>query len=213
MRNRIILYCSLFCSIILATTGYAQQGNLHLRNGNDAYEKNDYQKASEEYLKALNDKSAELKAKFNMGDAYYRQGMYNQAIEEYKNALAATSDKILSAHAYHNIGNSYLAQKKFEESVKAFKNALRSDCKDDDTRYNLAYAQDMIEQKKQQQQNKQQQQQNQQNQQQQQQQQQQQPADITKQNAQHMLDALDNDEKNNRRQVQLAQKKQIEKDW
>lgn len=210
MKNRFFTY-SLILNCILAwiPKNYAQQGNLHLRNGNQAYEKNDYQKASEEYEKALSDKSAELKAKFNMGDAYYRQGMYDQAIEQYKSALALTKDKVLTAHAYHNIGNSYLAQKKYDESIKAFKNALRSDCKDDDTRYNLAYAEAMVNQK-----NQQKQKQNQQQQQQQQQQVQEQPEDITKQNAQRILDALDNDEKNNRRQqVQHAQKKVIEKDW
>jgi Ca-activated chloride channel homolog len=210
MKNKFLTYSLLLlCSTLWVAKSYAQQGNLHLRNGNKAYEKNDYQKASEEYQKALSDKSAELKAKFNMGDAYYRQGLYDQAIDEYKSALSLTNDKVLTAHAYHNIGNSYLAQKKYDESIKAFKNALRSDCKDDDTRYNLAYAEAMQQQKqKQQQQQQQNQQQNQ-----QQQQQQQQPADITKQNAQRILDALDNDEKNNRHPVQPAQKKSIEKDW
>lgn len=144
-----------------------------------------------------------------MGDAYYRQGQYDQAIEQYKNALASTKNKVLSAHAYHNIGNSYLAQKKYNESIKAYENALRLDCQDDDTRYNLAYAEAMANPKKQQQQ--QQQQQNQQQQQQQQEQQQQQ--DINKQNAQRMLDALDNDEKNNRKPAQPVGKRQIDKDW
>ena len=203
----------LLCSIAWTFKSYAQTGNLHIRNGNKAYANNDYKKASEEvYQKALQDKSSQLKAKFNMGDAYYRQGQYDQAVEQYKNALTSTSDKVLAAHAYHNIGNSYLAQKKYPESIKAYENALRSNCTDDDTRYNLAYAESMANPKKQQQQ---QQQQNQQQQQQQNQQQQQkpQPQDLTKQNAQHMLDALDNDEKNNRKQAQPAQKKQIEKDW
>jgi hypothetical protein len=36
---------------------------------------------------------------------------------------------------------------------------------------------------------------------------------MNKQNAQRMLDALDNDEKNNHKPVQPVQKKQIEKDW
>ncbi len=186
-------------------------GNLHIRNGNKAYADNDFKKASDEYQKALIDKSDELKAKFNMGDAYYKQGQYDQAIDQYKSALSLTKDKALSAHAYHNIGNSYLAQKKYDESIKNFKSALRSDCKDDDTRYNLAYAEAMADPKKQQ---KQQQQQQQQNQQQQPQQAQPQPQDITKQNAQRMLDALDNDEKNNHHPPpKPAEKMQIDKDW
>ncbi|HTB32821.1 MAG TPA: tetratricopeptide repeat protein, partial [Bacteroidia bacterium] len=80
MKNRFFTYfLLLFISPVWNFEGFAQQGNIHIRNGNKAYANNDYKKASEEYQKALSDKSDELKAKFNMGDAYYRQGQYDQA--------------------------------------------------------------------------------------------------------------------------------------
>jgi tetratricopeptide (TPR) repeat protein len=195
---------------------YAQQGNLYLRKGNNAYDKKDYKGAADYYEKALNSKPDKIKAKFNLGDALYRQGQYDEAIDAYKEALGLTKDEILNAHAYHNIGNSLLAQKKYDESIKAYKNALYNNCTDNDTRYNLAYAEEM-KKKKEQQQNKQNQPQQQQQQPQQQQQQQAQPKEqISKEDAQRMLDALNNDEKklqDNLQKKKATGKKQIEKDW
>ena len=55
-----------------------------------------------------------------------------------------TTDKELLSKINHNLGNSYLESKKYEESVKAYKQALKNNPKDEDARYNLAYAQKML---------------------------------------------------------------------
>jgi len=230
-------YCLALVSFLIGTVAaYAQQGDVHLHKGNKAYESNDFKTAADEYQKALGDKSAAIKGKFNLGDAYYRQGNYDKAVSAYNEALALTKDKILMAHAYHNIGNSLLQQKKYEESIKAYKNALYNNCKDEDTRYNLAYAEAKLDNKKKQQQQQQNQKQNQQKEnknkdkdkdkdkqnkdkqkeQQKDQQQQQQQDKLNKQDAQRMLDALNNDEKNTQDKLQKKKAvgtRQIEKNW
>jgi Ca-activated chloride channel family protein len=232
MANKLLTYLISIPALLVGLSSYAQQGDVHLHNGNKDYASKDYKGAAEEYQKALGDKSAAVQGKFNLGDAYYKQGQYDQAIDAYKQALSVTKDKALMAHAYHNIGNSFLQQRKFEESVKAYENALYNNCKDEDTRYNLAYAQEMLKQKQQKQQ--QQQKQNKQNQDKKDQQkqkqdqnkdnkdkdkdkqQQQQDKQMSKQDAQRMLDALNNDEKNLQDKLQKKKavgQKQIEKNW
>jgi Ca-activated chloride channel family protein len=233
MVNKVLTYICIVSSLLVGTrTGIAQQGDVHLHKGNKDYAAKDYKSAVEEYQKALSDKSAAVQGKFNLGDAYYKQGQFDQAIEAYKQALALTKDQALMAHAYHNIGNSLLQQKKFDESVKAYENALYNNCKDEDTRYNLAYAQAMLkhqqDQQKKQQQQKKQDQKDQQKQKpqdnkdkdnkdkQNKDQQQQQNDKISKQDAQRMLDALNNDEKNTQNKLQKKKaigQKQIEKNW
>ncbi|HAV54019.1 MAG TPA: hypothetical protein DCX41_03680, partial [Aequorivita sp.] len=42
-------------------------------------------------------------------------------------------------------GNTYMNEKKYTEAVEAYKNALRNNPNDDETRYNLALAKDMLE--------------------------------------------------------------------
>lgn len=44
--------------------------------------------------------------------------------------------------AYHNIGNTLMQQKRCKEAVSAYKNALRNNPSDDESRYNLALAQE-----------------------------------------------------------------------
>lgn len=125
------------------------------------------------------------------------------------------------------------------ESIEAYKQSLRLNPMDSAAKYNLAYAQRLLRQEEQQQQQQgpdnqqqdQQQQQEQQDQQQQQEQQQEQTRqeqqeqqqqqaesrEISKQDAERMLEALKNDEKNTleklKRQQMKSQRVTIEKDW
>ena len=142
-----------------------------------------------------------------------------------------SSDDTLSK-VYHNLGNSYLKQKEFEKSINAFKNSLKKDDKDEDTRYNLAYAQRMLQQQQQQQkqdkdkkdQDKKDKEKNKdkkddkgKDKKDQKQEQQQQNQNISKEDAQRLLEAMNNDEKKlrdkmNEKKVRVA-KGQIEKDW
>ncbi|MDO8627759.1 MAG: tetratricopeptide repeat protein, partial [Candidatus Diapherotrites archaeon] len=129
--------------------------------------------------------------------------------------------------AYHNLGNSYLKQKEFEKSINAYKNALKKNMDDEETRYNLAYAQKMLkqqqEQQKQKQDKKDQQKDKDKNKDKKEEkkkddkQEQQQQKNISKEDAQRLLEALNNDEKKlrdkmNEKRVKVA-KTQIEKDW
>jgi hypothetical protein len=43
------------------------------------------------------------------------------------------------------MGNTYMNEKKYTEAVEAYKNALRNNPSDDETRYNLALAKEMLE--------------------------------------------------------------------
>jgi len=130
------------------------------------------------------------------------------------------NNKKKSAGLY-NLGNSLLKANKLEESIDAYKGSLRLDPKNPEAKYNLAYAQDLLRQQQQQQQQKQNQQQQQNNKDQnkdqdkekeqdqnkdqnQQQQQQKDNQTISKEDAERILNALENDEKNVQEKVKLA---------
>ena len=90
--------------------------------------------------------------------------------------LDRKEDKERFAKAMHNIGNCNFARQQYDKAVAAYQDALRANPKDNDTRYNLVKAMELLQQQQQQQQqqNKDQQKQDQQQQQEQQQEQQQQ---------------------------------------
>jgi Ca-activated chloride channel family protein len=229
-RNILFLPAMFFLSFSL----HAQSERNLVREGNKLYKEKKYSDAEVSYKKSLNAKKSSPTGQFNLGDAYYKQGKYDEAALQFQ---PLTEDKNLSkeqkSKAYHNLGNSLLQSKKYDESVNAYKNALKLNSKDNDTRYNLAYAQSMLQQQKQQQQQnkdnkdkqdqkKDQQQQQQQNkdqqkkeQQKQEQKQAEQKQKISKEDAEKILQALNNDEKNTQKKFvkKESTRVSIEKNW
>ena len=98
----------------------------------------DYRKAV-----AINPKSET--AKYNLGNAYYNEAKNAEAMTRFQQAADVAVNKPEKHAAYHNLGNTYMNAKKYQEAVDAYKNALRNDPTDDETRYNLALAKDLLE--------------------------------------------------------------------
>ena len=128
----------------------AQEVDRSLRKGNSAYEKGDLKDAVTNYSGAAKDE----RGMFNLGNAYYRQDSTALAQRTYENAASMAKGAPAQARAYHNLGNSWMRQGNYQEAANAYKEALKRTPDDDDTRYNLAYAQKKLAQQQQQQQNK-----------------------------------------------------------
>jgi len=223
------------CIHLIAATANAQSERKLVREGNQLYQDKKYGDAEVNYKKSLDVNKDSKTAQFNLGDAYYKQGKFDEASRQFE-ILSSDSklDKEQKAKAYHNLGNSYLQSKKFEQSVGAYKNALKLNPNDNDTRYNLAYAQSMIQQQQQQQQKDQNQDKKDKNEEKKDQQQQQQKDKeqqqkeeqkdeqkqakrdkISKEDAEKILQALNNDEKNTQKKLTKkdATKILIDKNW
>ena len=100
-----------------------------LRNGDTAYDSDDYQAAEEEYRKSLEENNT-TKGAYNLGNSIYQQKRFDEAIRQFTNAAETAKDNTTKSKAYHNLGNALYGKQNFEESVNAYKNALRLDPKD-----------------------------------------------------------------------------------
>jgi len=132
---------------------FAQDEKSYIHKGNELYKQQKYKEAEVNYKKSVDKKSQYLPGNFNLGDALYKQKKYDDAIQKFTDIAGTSNNANIKAGAYHNLGNSLLEGKKYQESIDAYKKSLLNNPKDDETRYNLAYAQEML--KKQQQKNKQ----------------------------------------------------------
>ncbi|GAB6281409.1 MAG: hypothetical protein STSR0008_01480 [Ignavibacterium sp.] len=128
-----------------------------VNKGVENYEKTQYAEAEVNFRKALEKEPNNFNAHFNLGDNYFKQKKYEDAIKSYQNAIAKTNDSNLKAQSYYNIGNSLLKNNKLEESIEAYKNSLKLNPNDYDAKYNLSYAKKMLEKQKQNNQNQNQQ--------------------------------------------------------
>jgi len=218
----------------------AQNERKVIREGIKAYERGDFSEAEVQFRKAGDINQESFEAEFNTGAALYGQEKYEETVKQYEPLVSRAEDPASVAHVWHNIGNSLLEARQYAQSIEAYKNSLRLNPDDMDTKYNLAYAkkklqdqqqqnQDQQQQKnrdqqnqdQQQQQQSQDQQQQQHNQDQQQQQQnrdqQPQPLQISREDAERMLDAIQQQEKDVKEKVDMKKaavaKVRTEKDW
>lgn len=197
----------------------------YLRKGNRLYKDSTYVKAEVEYRKALEHSPQSTDAMYNLGNALLMQQKTKEAMEQYESVSKMEKDNRKLAQTYHNTGVILQSAKQYAQCIEAYKQALRNDPSDDETRYNLALAQKLLKDQQNQQQNQQNQQQKQdqkedkkdQNQKQQQEQEQlQNKNEMSKENAEQLLKAVMQDEKEVqdkvKKQIQIRGKK-LEKDW
>ena len=150
-------------TLIVMCCGAWGQANRHLlRYGNRSYNKEDYDNAEVHYRRALESDSMDYRGQYNLGNNLYRQKKYDEAARHYDMALPPPqiSDQ-QRAKTLHNKGNAYLkagmenqgqGMPQLQQAVQAYQEALKIDPKNNDTRYNLAYARRLLQQAQQQQQ-------------------------------------------------------------
>lgn len=207
-----------------------------VRKGNTAYENKNYNDAEILYRKAMEKHENFAVAQYNLGNSLYRQNKFEEAASAYQKAIGDGGlAKTDLAKAYHNMGNSLLQSKKIAESIEAYKQALRINPKDLETKYNLALAQKLLKNNPQQNQNNQGQNQNpnqnqnqnqnndnqgnnnQQNKPDNQQGNNPQGSKMSKDQANQLLEAIQNDENNTLEKVKKEQAKGVrvrpDKDW
>lgn len=221
---------------LVSATAYGQKSERdYLRSGNKLYKDSTYVKAEVDYRKALELEPKSTDAMYNLGNSLLMQQKAKEAMEQYEAARHVEKDKMKLAQIYHNMGVILQSSKQLPQCIEAYKEALRNNPKDNETRYNLALAQKQLKDQQQQQQNQDQQQKQDQKQdekeqnkeqqdqqkkdqqqQQNQQQQQQQQNQMSKENAEQLLRAAMQDEKNVQDKVKKGVRvegKKLEKDW
>ena len=234
LENRSVLKGILLCLLLVfSATLNAQTEKKYIRKGNREYEKNKFSDSEISYRKAIDKNKQSPDAVFNIGDALYKQNKFDEAGKQFIESANQNDNKLKKSAGLFNLGNSMLKANKLQESIDAYKNSLKLRPDSKEAKYNLSYAQDLLkkqqqQQKQQQDKDKQDQnkdknkkdqkkdqkdqkdknndQQNDQKKDQDQKQQQQQPqkGEISKEDAQRLLNSLDNDEKNVQEKVKLA---------
>jgi tetratricopeptide (TPR) repeat protein len=132
-------------------SGALRESKDHTWEGNKDLSENKFVEAEVEYRKAIAKSDENVAAPYNLGNAYYTKETYSEAFGRFKEAGELASEKADKHKAYHNMGNVFMKRKEYEKAVEAYKQALRNGPNDEETRYNLALAKEML--KKEQEQN------------------------------------------------------------
>lgn len=117
----------------------------YLSEANDEISDDNFVGAEANYRKAIAISPSEEIGKYNLGNAYYNKEKNEEAMRRFAQAASISESKPEKHRAFHNLGNTFMNAKKYQEAVEAYKSALRNDPTDDETRYNLALAKEMLE--------------------------------------------------------------------
>src|SRR5690554_4228850 len=150
-NSKNILVIMLF--MLIPVTVFAQKEvRKNIRKGNKEYKEQKFSEAADYYGRAVEGNPNSKEANYNLGNTLYRQKEWDRAIEQYNQSNALELENPLRvSEGMHNIGNSMLRKKQLKESMEAYKMALRLNPGDEETRYNLAVVQKMIQDEEQEQ--------------------------------------------------------------
>ncbi len=126
-----------------------------------------FTEAEVRYKKAIKTKDEKyLEAEFNLGDALFKQGRYDDARQKFESIIEdPKTPPTIKGYAHFNIGNAHLQEfaqdpqenkDKIDESIESYKQALRMNPKDANARFNLEFARNLKQKQQQQQQQEQQ---------------------------------------------------------
>lgn len=227
--KRISLFLFLLSAHVLMVS--AQSYRDYIRRGNRQYRDSVYDKAQVQYQKGFQLDSNSVQIRYNLGNALLYQGQPKEAMQQYERAAALDRNPVRMHRIYHNMGVILQSQKQFAQAIQAYVMALQADPTDNETRYNLVLCQYQLQQdpngqggggggndkQDKQEEQKQQQQKPDQNQQKQQEQQKAKENEMSKENAEQMLNAAMQNERQTqdkvKKQQQQSRSRRLEKQW
>lgn len=150
MRRLLIL----LVSFVVALGANAQSDRQHIRNGNRLYHERKFEQAEVEYRKAVGKNSANPQAHYNLGCALMAQQKDSAAIKQYETAGKLEKTPKRKAMVYHNIGVVCQQHQLYQQAIAAYEESLRNNPNDNETRYNLALCKRLLKNNPQNNQNK-----------------------------------------------------------
>ena len=145
MKRVLYILLSVCLLAVSIADAAAQSDKREVRRGNRRFKDGEYTEAQVEYMKGLAKDSLSVAANYNIANAFFRQGDYENA----EKALARVEDIALAsgdgAAFYYNQGAVAIAQQNWQKAVEAFAKSLMINPDDLDAKENYIYAKKMLQ--------------------------------------------------------------------
>jgi len=110
-----------------------------IKDANELYKKGKYKEALGAYTQAGADNPQHPVLNYNIGNVLYKTGRFENAVEKYNIASALNS-------SIYNIGNSLYKMNKLQEALAAYKQAIIKNPDDLDAKFNYEYTNRLLQQ-------------------------------------------------------------------
>ena len=151
MERKTPIYFLLLAVLLVAQpfTAGAQNKDLVkkdlLHSGNKMYKRAQYAAADSLYTAAVAVDTTYATGWYNLGNSLYLGGENDQAKAAWMRSLLNTAQEDDRADILYNLGGVEMDKKNYAEAIKLYKDALRREPADEKARYNLALAQELLE--------------------------------------------------------------------
>lgn len=151
---RYLRYILVFAQMVLGLAKVGAQNDRNfIRQGNSAYHKQKWAAAETQYRKAISKNQKNAQAVYNLGCALMMQQKDSMAMIQFENASKLETNKMRRARSYHNMGVVMQQHQQYAQAIGCYENALRCNPQDNATRYNLALCKKLLKNQKQNKQN------------------------------------------------------------
>jgi Ca-activated chloride channel family protein len=144
----ILIYLLPICQVISPQISVALSANGKGLEGMKLYQNKNFNKASQKFSDALNDKPTDSKLIYNLGNSLYKEGQFEKALQNYSKLVEKETNNLIKQKSTYNMGNTLYRMNKLDESVLAYKKALELDSTDMNAKYNLEFVREQIKNKK-----------------------------------------------------------------
>ncbi len=215
--------------LLVAVGAQAQSDRQLIRQGNKQFRMGNTSDAEISYRKSVEKNLRNPQANYNLGNALMAQRKDSLATSQFETAAKLETNPLRRAQAYHNMGVICQQHKMFKEAIEAYKEALRNNPTDDQTRYNLELCKRQMKQQNNQddqnqdknkdkdKQNQKKEDQEKKDKQKEQQEKQPEQQQMSKDNAEQLLNAAMQEEKNTQERMKKAQqqpqRRNLQKNW
>ena len=224
MRALLAALVILTAALLAAAPGYALRfsDKLHssVEEGNTEYGEDENENALNSYTRAQREDSTHAVPYFNAGDALYRMGRYDEGAMQFFKSTKSAAESV-AAMGYYNLGNTFYQKGDMQSAAEAYRRSLLMDPDDEDAKHNLELVMRLMEEQPQQQNQDQQdeqqdQQQDQEQEQQEEQQQRPEQKEISEDELERILSAIDASDKETQEEIarQASRTRRVSgKDW
>lgn len=142
MKNKVIL---LLLALVFGLPLWGQADRKDVRRGVRKYDRQEYREADVAFRKALLKDSTSLKAGYDLGANLYRQENYEEAAKTLEKFAPAAESSPMAADFHFNMGDVALARKDWSGAAEAFKQSLLLNPDDIEAKENYIYARKMMD--------------------------------------------------------------------
>ena len=132
--DKIVLF--IIALLVVSELAWAEPFSFLNNKGNKFYLKDEYQKALELYKKAEVENPKSPIISYNLGNVKHQQKHFEQSEKYYHRALENT-DKRQLADTHYNLGNNCFRQNQIEKAIESYQRCLELNPNDLEAKYNI----------------------------------------------------------------------------